>query len=65
MVKQVTDNCGKPISIVASPINLSQTPIQYKSAAPDLGQHTHEILSIELGYDKKKINDLFNRNIVG
>ncbi|NQY65997.1 MAG: CoA transferase [Alteromonadaceae bacterium] len=65
MIRQVSDNHGKKISTIASPINLSQTPIQYKSAAPDLGQHTHEVLSIELGYNQEKINDLFNGNIVG
>ena len=36
---------GVPVATVASPIRLSATPVQYRSAAPKLGEHTAEVLS--------------------
>ncbi|MCY1431748.1 Succinyl-CoA:(R)-benzylsuccinate CoA-transferase subunit BbsF [compost metagenome] len=36
---------------VASPIRLSETPVEYRNAPPTLGQHTAEILGGVLGLD--------------
>ncbi|MNZ64531.1 Succinyl-CoA:(R)-benzylsuccinate CoA-transferase subunit BbsF [compost metagenome] len=36
---------------VASPIRLSETPVEYRNAPPTLGQHTAEILEAVLGLD--------------
>jgi crotonobetainyl-CoA:carnitine CoA-transferase CaiB-like acyl-CoA transferase len=38
------------VRLVASPIKLSATPVQYRRAPPLLGQHTDEVLA-ELGID--------------
>ncbi len=40
---------------VANPMRFSETPIEYKSAPPLLGQHTDDILARVLGYDAEKI----------
>ncbi|MDL2425144.1 CoA transferase, partial [Pseudomonas sp. BAgro211] len=37
---------------VASPIRLSETPVEYRNAPPTLGQHTQEILEGVLGLDQ-------------
>lgn len=37
------------IKLVASPVQLSKTSVKIRSAAPELGQHTEEIL-LEIGY---------------
>ncbi|MNO76324.1 Succinyl-CoA:(R)-benzylsuccinate CoA-transferase subunit BbsF [compost metagenome] len=37
---------------VASPIRLSETPVEYRNAPPTLGQHTAEILEAVLGLDE-------------
>lgn len=37
--------------LLANPIKLSDTPIQYRLRPPDLGEHTDDILSSMLGYD--------------
>lgn len=43
---------------VASPIRLSETPVQYRRAPPTLGQHTNEVLRDVLGYDEARIGAL-------
>lgn len=64
MVKEVANNHGELIKTVASPINLSATPLQYNSASPDLGQHSYQVLSKNLAYSESEISKLFNNAIV-
>ncbi len=64
MVKEVANNHGELIKTVASPINLSATPLQYNSASPDLGQHSYQVLSKNLAYSESEINKLFSNAIV-
>ncbi len=65
MVKQVANQQGELIDTVASPINLSDTPLQYNSASPDLGQHSYQVLSKVLNYSEEDIRKLFTKGIVG
>lgn len=64
MVMQIPDKDGTMIKTVASPINLSDTPLQYKHAAPNIGEHSQQVLSTFLTYDDEKIAELFKRTIV-
>jgi crotonobetainyl-CoA:carnitine CoA-transferase CaiB-like acyl-CoA transferase len=43
---------------IASPLRLSGTPVQYRMAAPILGQHTQEILRHVLGKSQDEIDQL-------
>jgi crotonobetainyl-CoA:carnitine CoA-transferase CaiB-like acyl-CoA transferase len=43
---------------IASPLRLSGTPVQYRMAAPTLGQHTREILRDVLGKSQNEIDQL-------
>jgi crotonobetainyl-CoA:carnitine CoA-transferase CaiB-like acyl-CoA transferase len=43
---------------IASPLRLSETPVQYRMAAPTLGQHTQEILRNVLGKSQNEIDQL-------
>jgi len=52
-----------PIEVVATPIKYSKTPATVRSAAPELGQHTEEIL-LELGYTWEDIGKLREQQIV-
>lgn len=64
MVRNVPDKEGDLHATIASPINLSETPLQYKSAPPELGQNSLSILQETLSYDDLKIQTLFEQNIV-
>jgi crotonobetainyl-CoA:carnitine CoA-transferase CaiB-like acyl-CoA transferase len=64
MIKQVSDKDGSLINTIASPINLSETPLQYKHAAPNIGEHSQQVLSQFLAYDEEKIKVLVNASIV-
>lgn len=64
MIKQVPDKDGNLITTVASPINLSDTPLQYKHAAPNIGEHSKKILLQFLQYDDVKVNRLVQNSIV-
>ena len=52
-----------PLTLLASGVNLERTPPSIRSAAPELGEHTDEVLH-ELGFDDEKIADLRGRGIV-
>jgi len=47
------------------PVMLSESPEIETNPAPDLGQHTNEILSSILGYSDEQINELINSNTIG
>jgi len=64
LVRKIPDNCSKQIYTIASPINLSETPLQYRSASPNLSEHCEKILSSELGYNSEKIQHLRENGIV-
>jgi len=49
---------------VASPIRLSQTPVEYQQAPPLLGQHTEDVLSRLLALDATAITQLRNDGII-
>jgi crotonobetainyl-CoA:carnitine CoA-transferase CaiB-like acyl-CoA transferase len=43
------------VPTIANPVSFSETPVEYRSAPPLLGQHTGEVLSKELAYSAEKI----------
>ncbi|NIO40893.1 MAG: CoA transferase [Burkholderiales bacterium] len=50
--------------LVANPIRLSETPVQYRSAPPALGEHTDEVLINLLDIDSERLSELRRDNIV-
>ena len=52
------------VQLVASPIRLPKTPVEYRRAPPLVGEHTDEILA-DLGVDAAGIAGLRERGGVG
>lgn len=52
------------IPLVANPIRLSATPVEYRRAPPMLGEHTDQVLAGELDLDEATIKSLRERGVV-
>ena len=61
---QMIHPVGGDIPLVASPIRLSDTPVQYRSAPPVLGQHTQQVLAETLGLSPDAIAELIEQGVV-
>lgn len=56
---------GGPAKLIASPLRLSETPVQVRHAPPLLGQHTDEVLSEVLGMDQAALAQLREASVIG
>ncbi len=50
--------------MLANPIRLSGTPVQYRMPPPDLGQHTDEVLVQLPGYDAARLKQLRDDGVI-
>ena len=50
--------------VLGMPVRLSQTPGQVRTPAPELGQHTEEVLQDVLGYDWDRLTELRKREVI-
>ena len=55
---------GPPIRMVSTPVGLSKTPVELRGPAPELGQHTEEVL-LEAGYSWDEIEALRTEGAIG
>ncbi len=55
---------GGKVPFIASPIRMSDSPVDYRRPPPFLGQHTEEVLAELLGMDLAEIGGLRDRDIV-
>ena len=55
--------CG-PTKMVGVPVQLSETPGSVRAPAPELGQHTEEILLDVLGFDWDRISALREKGVI-
>ena len=52
------------VPLVSSPIRMSETPVEYRSPPPLLGEHTLAVLEQMLGLSRDDISTLAGMNIV-
>ena len=54
----------RPAKLIASPIKMSETPVDYRHAPPMLGQHTEEVLGEMLGMSESDVAALREKGVV-
>ena len=64
MVREMAHSSGATVKVIANPVRLSETPVDYRRAAPLLGEHTAEVLGAELGLDAAAIAALRAEGVV-
>ena len=62
MVVEVNHSLAGKVRMAGPMIQMSETPLEAKSASPALGEHPDQIM-LELGYSEEEITDLRSRNI--
>ncbi|MCJ9711747.1 CoA transferase, partial [Bordetella hinzii] len=53
------------VPLVASPIRLSDTPVSYRHAPPQLGQHTDAVLAAYLGLSAEALRNYRSHGVLG
>ena len=53
------------VPLVANPIRLSDTPVQYRAGPPQLGQHNTDVLRDRLGMSADAIEELTRQGVLG
>ncbi|CAN7709727.1 CaiB/BaiF CoA-transferase family protein [Pseudorhodoferax sp. LjRoot39] len=56
---------GAEVALVANPIRMSDTPVQYREAPPQLGQHTRAVLHDILKMNDEDIDALHSKGALG
>jgi glutaryl-CoA transferase len=64
MVVHVPHPKRAAMPMLANPIRLSGTPVQYRMPPPGLGEHTDDVLSELLGYDEAKRHALREQGVI-
>jgi crotonobetainyl-CoA:carnitine CoA-transferase CaiB-like acyl-CoA transferase len=64
MIREVEHPVAGIMKVIGSPINLSETPAEVRSAAPLLGQHSAEVLKDILDYSEDRIEALKKEKII-
>ena len=63
MLVQMEASAG-PVTVIANPVRLSETPVDYRVAPPRLGEHTDAVLGERLGMSEAELADLRTRGVI-
>jgi crotonobetainyl-CoA:carnitine CoA-transferase CaiB-like acyl-CoA transferase len=63
-IADVAEHDGAPLRMAATPVQLSRTPARIRGMAPELGQHTEDVL-LEAGYTWEEIDALRSEGAIG
>jgi crotonobetainyl-CoA:carnitine CoA-transferase CaiB-like acyl-CoA transferase len=50
--------------VIANPVRLSETPVDYRLPPPVLAQHTAEVLRERLGLDEARLAHLREKGVI-
>ncbi len=64
MIVEVQHPKSGNFKVINSPVKLSRTPTEVNRGAPELGEHTEEVLKGILGIDKEEIRQLREQNVI-
>jgi crotonobetainyl-CoA:carnitine CoA-transferase CaiB-like acyl-CoA transferase len=64
MVVELPHGAGTDVKVIANPVRLSATPVDYRIAPPLLGEHTEAVLADRLGLDTAAIAALRAKGVV-
>ncbi len=64
MILQFTHPTAGPLRMAGTPIKLTDTPGQISGMAPELGEHTDDVLTSILNFSKQEIHKLRSQNII-
>jgi len=64
MVIEIDDPRTGPQKQLGFPVKFSETPSEIRAFAPELGQHTEEVLVKELEFSRDKIAELRQENVI-
>ncbi len=63
-IVEVPRTDAPPVRMVATPVQLSKAPARIRGLAPELGQHSEEVL-IESGYTWEEVDALRSEGVIG
>lgn len=63
-VTMTHEGTNSPVRVIASPLRLSETPVQYRHAPPMLGQHNESVLQDWLGVSGDQLARLRNDGVI-
>jgi crotonobetainyl-CoA:carnitine CoA-transferase CaiB-like acyl-CoA transferase len=64
MVVELPHGAGTDVKVIANPVRLSATPVDYRIAPPLLGEHTDAVLADRLGLGEAAIAALRAKGVV-
>ena len=55
---------GERVRLIANPVRLSESPVNYRVPPPTLGEHTDEVLGAALGLGEDELAGLRAKGII-
>ena len=65
MLLELEHPTSGPLKLLGSPFKSTKSPGVVESTAPDIGQHTRDVLSELLGYDEEMLDALSKNGVIG
>ncbi len=64
MLREMAHDAGVPVKVIANPVRLSETPVDYRHAPPLLGGQTDAVLGTLLGLDAARLAALRQAGVI-